>query len=230
MDKSLQNVIKHDHFVETVGTASEYVSTHKKKVGLYVAIAVALAVAGYAVFWYQGTQKAERQLALGEAMGVAQATTNRTTEEEKKVVEAFQKVASKYPGSREGSLSLNMIAMLDIERGDMAAGEKKLKEVIAADKEAGSLAKFTLSEILEGQGKSAEAESLLRELVAKPTYLMPQEQATLQLARLIAKSKPEEARKLLEPLRTARTPISTPAIEVLGTLPAAPASPPAAKK
>ena len=38
---------------------------------------------------------------------------------------------------------------------------------------------------------------------------------------IIAKTKPEEARKLLEPLRTARAPISTPAIEVLGGLPAA---------
>jgi hypothetical protein len=93
---------------------------------------------------------------------------------------------------------------------------------MSGDKEPASLAKYTMAEILEGQGKTAEAEALLRELVASPTYMMPVEQATLQLARVIAKSKPEEARKLLEPLRTARTPISTPAIELLGTLPAAP--------
>lgn len=226
MDKSLHNVIKHDQFVETVGDASEYVSSHKKQFGLYVGIAIVVAVLGYGGWSYMGAKRAERQAALGEAMGVAQATTSRTTSEEKKVVDAFTKVSTAYTGSKEGNIALYMLAMLDIERGETEIGEKKLKEVMAGDKEPASLAKFTMSEILQGQGKTAEAEALLRELVASPTYLMPTEQSTLQLARLIAKTKPEEARKLLEPLRTARAPISTPAIEVLGTLPAAPAAAP----
>jgi predicted negative regulator of RcsB-dependent stress response len=222
VDKSLQNVIKHDQFVETVGEASEYVSGHRKQVFLYVAIAVVLVAAGFGYYSYSNSKRTERQLALGDAMGVAQATTSRTVSEEKKVVEAFTKVASAYPGTKEGDIANYMLAMLDIERGDQAAGETKLKQVMSGDKEPASLAKYTMAEILEGQGKSAEAEALLRELVSSPTYMMPVEQSTLQLARVIAKSKPEEARKLLEPLRTARTPISTPAIELLGTLPAAP--------
>jgi len=222
VDKSLQNVIKHDQFVETVGQASEYASGHKKQLAIYIGAAVALAVIGYGIWSYMGAQRAERQLALGEAMGIAQATTSRTVTEEKKVIDAFAKVSSKYAGSKEGDIALYMLAMLDIERGDSSAGEKKLKDVLAGDKEPASLAKFTMSEILQGQGKNAEAEALLRELVASPTYMMPVEQSTLQLARLIAKTKPDEARKLLEPLRTARAPISTPALEILGTLPAAP--------
>ncbi len=225
MDKSLQNVIKHDQFVETVGEAGEYVSSHKKQFGLYIGIAVVVAALGYGVWSYMGAKRAERQVALGEAMGVAQATTSRTVTEEKKVIDAFTGVSSKYPNTKEGNLALYMLAMLDIERGDSAAGEKKLKDVIAGDKEPASLAKFTMSEILQGQGKDGEAEAILRELLANPTYVMPVEQTTLQLARLIAKSKPEEARKLLEPLRTARAPISTPALEILSTLPAAPATP-----
>ena len=62
----------------------------------------------------------------------------------------------------------------------------------------------------------------LRGLLADPSFMVPKEQSTKQLARYLAKAKPEEARKLLEPLRTARAPISSPAIEVLGTLPSAP--------
>jgi predicted negative regulator of RcsB-dependent stress response len=224
VDKSLQNVIKHDQFVESVGEASEYVSSHRKQVTTYVGIAIVLAALGYGIWWYMGTKQVERQLALGEAMGIAQATTSRTTSEEKKVIDAFSKVSNSYAGSKEGNIALYMLAMLDIERGDSASGEKKLKEVMGGDKEPASLAKFTMAEILQGQGKSAEAEALLRELVASPTHLMPKEQSTLQLARYIAKSKPEEARKLLEPLRTARSPISTPVMELLSTLPAAPAT------
>jgi len=222
VDKSLQNVIKHDQFVETVGEASEYVSGHKKQVFVYVGIAVALAVIGYGVYSYMSGQRLERQLALSEAMSVAQAITARTPEEDKKAMEAFSKVSSKYSGSKEGQFALYMLAMLEIERGDMAAGEKKLKEVSGGDKEPASLAKFTLAELLQGQGKSAEAETLLRDLVANPTHFVSKEQATIQLGRVLAKTKPEEARKLLEPLRTERSPISAPAIEILGTLPAAP--------
>ncbi len=221
MDKSLHNVIKHDQFVETVGQASEYVSGHRKQVGLYIGVAIAVAAIGFGVWWYMGTKRVERQLALGEAIGVAQASTSRTSAEEKKVIDAFTKVSTAYSGSKEGSLSLYMLAMLDIERGDQAAGEKKLQQVIGGDKEAASLAKYTMAELLQGQGKNADAEAILRGLLADPTYLMPKEQVTIQLARCIAKTKPEEARKLLEPLRTARGPISTPAMEVLGTLPAA---------
>lgn len=222
MDKSLHNVIKHDQFVETVGQASEYVSGHRKQVGLYIGVAIALTVIGFGVWWYMGIKRTERQLALGEAMGVAQATTSRTTAEEKKVIDAFTKVNTAYPGSKEGNLSLYMLAMLDIERGEQAAGEKKLQSVMDGEKESASLAKFTMAELLQGQGKTAEAETMLRGLISAPTYLVPKEQSTIQLARFIAKTKPEEARKLLEPLRTARAPISTPAIEVLGGLPAAP--------
>ncbi len=222
MDKSLQNVIKHDSFVETVGEASGYLSSHRKQVGVYVGIALIVATLGYGVYWFMQSKKAERQQALGAAMAVAQASTSRTTEEEKKIVEAFTKVSTNYSGSREGNTALYMLAMLDIERGDMAAGEKKLNQVISGDKESASLARFTLAEIYQGQGKSADAEKILRELIDNPTYMLPKEQATLQLGRILAKSKPEEARKLLEPLRTARAPISTPAIEILGTLPPAP--------
>ncbi|MFN8939194.1 MAG: tetratricopeptide repeat protein [Acidobacteriota bacterium] len=226
MDKSLHNVIKHDSFVETVGEASGYVSSHRKQVATYVGIALVVAALGYGIYWFMQNKKAERQQALGAAMAIAQASTNRTTEEEKKIVEAFTKVSTNYSGSREGNLALYMLAMLDIERGDMAAGEKKLNAVLSGDKEPASLARFTLAEIYLGQGKSAEAEKILRQLLDDPTYMLPKEQATLQLGRVLAKSKPEEARKLLEPLRTARAPISTPAIEILSTLPPAPPTAP----
>ena len=67
MDKSLQNVIKHDQFVETVGEASEYVSGHRKQVAIYVGIAIVVATLGYGIWWYMSTQKAERQAALSGA-------------------------------------------------------------------------------------------------------------------------------------------------------------------
>jgi hypothetical protein len=64
----------------------------------------------------------------------------------------------------------------------------------------------------------AEAEKLLRSLIAKPSAFVSKEQATIALAELLASRNPAEARKLLEPLRSARPAISQAAIAALGAL------------
>jgi hypothetical protein len=45
----------------------------------------------------------------------------------------------------------------------------------------------------------AEAEKLLRGLIDKPSDFVSKDEATIALARLIAQSRPEEAKKLLDP-------------------------------
>lgn len=225
MDKSLQNVIKHDQVLETVEHASEYVSSHRKQVLIYAGAALLVAVLGYFGWTYFQAQKKERQLELGAAVGLTAETTNRTNESIKTLSAAYQKVIDKYPGSDEANLAKFIQGTFELEQGDAAKGEKMIRESMNADRETASLAKYAVADMELARGNAAEAEKLLRELVASPTYMLPKEQATIQLARVISKSKPEEARKLLEPLRAARSPISTPAIEILGTLPPAPGTP-----
>jgi hypothetical protein len=60
---------------------------------------------------------------------------------------------------------------------------------------------------------------LLRALYDKPTVFVSKEQAAIALARAISTTKPAEARKLLEPLRTGRPAISQTAITLLSQLP-----------
>ncbi len=43
---------------------------------------------------------------------------------------------------------------------------------------------------------------MLRDVVAHPSVLVSKDQATIALARVIAPKNPQEAQKLLEPLRT----------------------------
>jgi hypothetical protein len=68
-------------------------------------------------------------------------------------------------------------------------------------------------------GRQADAEKLLRALYDKPTTFVSKEQAAIALARAISTTKPAEARKLLEPLRTERPAISQAAITLLSQLP-----------
>src|SRR5581483_12339966 len=87
----------------------------------------------------------------------------------------------------------------------------------------------SLAQMYASQGKTADAEKLLRELVDKPSVFVSKEQATLELAKVIGKKNPAEARKLLEPLSaSSRTAVSRAAVAELGTLTANSAAPGAA--
>ncbi|MDX2268477.1 MAG: tetratricopeptide repeat protein [Bryobacter sp.] len=229
MDKSLQEVIKHDEFVETVGSAADYVSHHRKQVILAIVGVVVLAIGGYAGWTYYSAQKLERQQAFSEVVGLVAEAQTRDTETTKKIKDGFNSVITKYPGSEEANLAKYLTGNLEMEAGNATKAEEIWKESLKADAETANLARYSLAEYYTSLNRTEEAEKLYREILAKPTYMVPKEQATLALARSIAKTKPEEARKLLEPLRSERSPISSPALEILGTLPAAPA-PPAAKK
>ncbi len=66
--------------------------------------------------------------------------------------------------------------------------------------------------------RQADAEKLLRSLIDDPTILVSKEQATIALAKVLAKKNPAEARKLLEPLRAERGPVSRAALTALGEM------------
>jgi predicted negative regulator of RcsB-dependent stress response len=93
-----------------------------------------------------------------------------------------------------------------------------MEQVAAMGGDYGSLAKLSIAQALQGEGKTADAEKILRDLVANPTRLVSKEQAILALGRAIADTKPDEALKLLEPLRTERSGIARNAIAVLGDI------------
>ena len=76
-----------------------------------------------------------------------------------------------------------------------------------------------MAQIYASQGKNDEAEKLLKQLVDKPSVFVSKEQATLDLAQVVAKRNPAEARKLLEPLSASpRTAVSRAAVGIMGSI------------
>ncbi|MGH9629437.1 MAG: tetratricopeptide repeat protein, partial [Bryobacteraceae bacterium] len=145
-------------------------------------------------------------------------------EKEKAVQKAFTDLTNKYPDQKEGLLARYYLGIMAAEKGNLQEAEKQLKQVAESGEDAyASQAKLSLSQIYQSQDRAQEAEALLKSLIDNPTVLVSKEQATLALARVYAKSKPEEARKLLEPLRTERGAVSRLALTALSELPPAPA-------
>jgi hypothetical protein len=77
------------------------------------------------------------------------------------------------------------------------------------------MAKYSLAGLHASEGRSGDAEKLLRDLIARPSPLVSKDQASLDLARVLKSTNPAEARKLLEPLRGGRGSVARTAVALL---------------
>ena len=232
MDRVHRRELKHDKFVEEVGHSLEFAAEHKSQVIKYGIAALVAIVAGIAIYMYMDSQAAVRQEALRTAMGIQQAQVGTgvggefivtyPTEAEKQTAlhKALTEVVTKYPGKQEAMVAEYFLGTTAADNGNTAEAEKELKNVAEHGKaDIASQAKLSLSQLYASQGRTADAEKLLRNLMDNPTVLVSKEQATVSLARALAGSKPDEARKLLEPLRTQHGAASRVALTAISELP-----------
>ncbi len=133
---------------------------------------------------------------------------------------AFKSFITKYSGSEEAIVAASYLGALASDKGNLADAEKYFQQVADfGDYNYSSMGKLSLAQVYLSTGRTADAEKLLRSLYDKPSLFVSKEQASIALARALAVSKPAEARKLLEPLRTERPAISQVAITLLSQLP-----------
>jgi predicted negative regulator of RcsB-dependent stress response len=193
---------------------------------------IALVAIGLGVMFYNRSQATQREEALAKALRIDDAVPGPAsappalhfdTEEEKDKAraQAFSEVATKYSGSQEGAIAQLYLAGYDVDAGNLDSAQKRFKQVVDdAPKPYAALARLALAQVYATQGKTADAEKLLRELMDNPTVTVSKEQATLVLGQMLASSNPAEAHKLLDPLRTStRSAVSRAAITASAAIP-----------
>lgn len=227
MDRKTRKDLKSDAFATQMEHGVEFMSEHRADIKKYGPIALGVIVLVAAVFFYMRYQADAREKALTEAINIDKAhigpappgfLTFPTQEEKDKArAKAFSDVATKYHGTQEGAMAEFYLASDAVDKGNMAEAEKRFKDIAdSAPDSAASMAKLALAKVYSGEGKDADAEKLLRDLIAHPTVTVSKDQATIALAMVIGKKNPEEARKMLEPMRMERTAISRAAVQALG--------------
>lgn len=217
MDKQEKEFLKQDVFVEEVAHSVDFVTSHKKQVTLYAVLAIAL-IAGFFGYRQWSTSQAEqRQAILREALETQQGAVGPgenpfikvfPTQQEKDAaaIKAFSEVIAKFPNSDEASVAAYYIGIVYADQGKLAEAEKQWTSVtLKGSADYASLANLALSQLYKKQGKTAEAEAILRKLAANPTVFVSKENAQIELAKLLAPTKPDEAQKILEPLRQMST-------------------------
>jgi predicted negative regulator of RcsB-dependent stress response len=217
--------LKSDKFAVEVQHSVEYVSEHRRQMtsyGIAVAVVVIVAAGWYAYSHYQHTI---RQQKLSEALRIQNSTVGQPSgnpwiltfgtqqEKDKALHNALTQLVTQYHGTEEGTVAQFLLGTSAANNGKLGEAEQRLRDDM--DNGTGpytSLAKVALARVLAAEGKQSEGEALLRSLIEKPTAFVSKEEASIDLAEMIKSTNPDEARKLLGPLRVGRTAVSKIAI------------------
>ena len=208
----LKEQLQHDHFRDAVSDAFDYAGRHRKQVTRYVAAAIAVLIVAGAAFWYASYKSGVRQQELQSAFSVLETPIGSSNTSAKSFpdeqarrqasIKAFYDVVAKDRGTREGLIAQYNLGTLRAQNGDTNGAEADLKTVANSSNECAPLAKIALAQLYAGQNRTQEAQNVLREIVNKPTDLVSKAQAQILLARLNASTNPQEAKKILQSLRT----------------------------
>lgn len=221
MPRITRKELKTDRFAQEVGHTVEYVGEHKKQVIRYGIAAAVIIVLAIGIISYFRHQNAERQQALMDALRIQQAGVNQPGNEfmlsyptqqakDAAMKKAFLDLYARYPNSEQGIIGKYYLAIMAADAGKMQEAEAGFQVVASSSHKAyASLAELALAQIYAGENKTAQAEKLLRDLIAHPTVFVSSEQATIELAGILQSTQPAEANKLLDPLRRSKRPAVT---------------------
>jgi predicted negative regulator of RcsB-dependent stress response len=231
VDRLTRKELKTDKFAQEVSHSVEFMAEHRRQITRYGTAAVVILVIAVAIYGYMQYRKTEAHKALNAALDIQNATVGPQApdgsltfatqdEKDKALVKALSNVASKYGSMNEGDIAHYYLGTYNADKGNMSEAEKQFKVVVdSGNKNYASLAKLALADIYQSEGKQAEGEKFLRSLIDNPTIFFSKEEATIALARYIAPTNPQQARKLLEPLRADRSAVSRVALSVLSEIP-----------
>jgi predicted negative regulator of RcsB-dependent stress response len=233
VDRLTRKELKTDEVAQKLFGVFEWSSHHRSLVYRAGGAVLALAVIGLAYYFYSNSQATVRQEALAKALRIDEATTGTNVqaaslhyetpeEKDKAVAGAFSDVATRFNGTQEGSIAEIYLGGAAAEKGNLAQAEKHFKNVVdSGPKNYAALARLSLGQVYAAEGKTADAEKILREAMSNPAGTASKEQAELTLAQILAPTNPTEARKLLEPLRTisARPAVTKAAISLGAEIP-----------
>ncbi|HZS57444.1 MAG TPA: tetratricopeptide repeat protein [Bryobacteraceae bacterium] len=224
----LKEQLQHDHFTDTVSGVVDYATSHRQELIRWVPIIVGILVIAGGAFWYAQYRNSAREQDLNNAFAIADrpvgpaapGVSTFATEDAKSqaVMKAFSDVVAKDGGSRQGLIAQYYLGTLKAKKGDVKGAEADLSRVADSGVKVAPLAKIALAGLYAADNKTPQAQSLLQSLVNKPTDLVSKSQAQILLARLEEDTNPQQAKKLLQQVRTeAKDPAVDRAVEQISS-------------
>ncbi len=226
--QELKDSVQHDQFTDTVSNVVNYTFADRQRLIRWAIIAGAVLLLVGAAIWFSSYRRSVRQEDLESAFAVLNAPVGASDTSGKSFpiseaktkasMKALADVVSKDGGTREGLIAQYYLGALKAQNGDPKGAESDLSAVANASSECAPLAKIALAQLYTGQNRSADAQKLLREVVNNPTDLVSRAQAQVLLAQSLQSSNPQEAKKIVQSLRTPnQSPAVTRALEQISS-------------
>lgn len=223
----LKEQLQHDHFTDAVSDVLGYAASNRQQLIRWAIVAIVVLVVAGGAFWYASYKSSIRQQDLQAAFDVADVPVGppnpsaRTfpNEQAKRQAEmkAFADVVAKDGNSSEGLTARYYLGTLKAQNGDTKGAEADLKIVADSKNRCTPLAKIALAQLYAGDNRIPEAQALLRDLVNKPADLVSKAQAQILLARLDASSNPQEAKSILQSLKSNQDPAVSRAVDEISS-------------
>jgi predicted negative regulator of RcsB-dependent stress response len=213
--------LKTDRFSQATIDAAERTAhwsvEHKNKLIAAMVIALAVAVAAGASWYYLSQQDQKASLELGQAVRTLDtpvrppnmpaqpdapsfaSSSERATAAHKQ----FQAIADKYPHTHSGEFARYFLGLTSANLGDNTSAERELQKVISSgDNDLAALAKMALASVYRNTGRNKQAEELYKQLAAKPTSTVGKVTAQIELAAAYkADNQPLEAKRIYETIQ-----------------------------
>jgi predicted negative regulator of RcsB-dependent stress response len=221
--------LKSDKFAEEVGLTVTFFDEHRQDVVRYGGIGLAVIVLIFGFVVYQRHQHAAREEALAAAIAIQEKQISQTPlpdtfpsaeAKDQAAIKAFSDLVKNYSGTNEGEIAEYYLGSIIADQGKLAEAEKHFLQVAdKADDNYASVAKLALVQIYYADGRTAQGEKLLRDLMDHPTIFVSKDEAAIDLAKHLSKTNPSEARKLLAPIKDGKGQIANMAQVLYAELP-----------
>jgi tetratricopeptide (TPR) repeat protein len=145
MDRQHRRDLKHDKFVDELGTLSSRARENQRLLVTITAAAVVVALIVYGIYFYRSNREKNGDMALATAIqtmdsplippagGQAQPGAKFKTEKERTdaAEKQFKEVATKYSGTDAADVAGLYLARFDAGRGDTATAKKLLQDFVS---------------------------------------------------------------------------------------------------
>jgi len=200
MDRTHRRQLKHDKFVDEMGSLSQRAKDNQRLLLALTAAAVAMALVTYGIYFYRSNRERKAQDALGEAMVTIDApllqpagspqpnplAKYKTNDEKIAAAEKqFKAVKDSYAGTDAAGVADLYLARIAGTRGDVAGARKLLEEFIRQYPKTllVGAARYSLYEMRIENGEAQQvANELNQELARNENQVLPPDSMLALLA------------------------------------------------
>lgn len=216
MDTQTRHAIKHDALIDHANSALGWLEDHKSQAILVAAIVIGALVIGISSLLFYQHRQGEASVAFGAAMDIYSAPVDQpgtppepgvrtypsAAVRAKAANAEFLKVADSFGSTDAGKNALYFAGLTYMEMGNSAAAETTLKKVADhGDANLSSLADIALVSLYRQNGRTSDAITMLKNLIAHPTTAVPTGQSNLELASIYEQTNPGQAKQIYAQLK-----------------------------